>query len=238
MTTNERSSFVMSLPVEEAFADSPNFRRSLYQAESHALTFDASIRKMVQLQTEMASSMNDYSEKMVKFAEELRSFASPQDDILLTAIEHFSHVLKEIERSRSLMNMHIRDVFTTPFSQFQAKELQPIRNLSRGWQNANTTYETSLNKYLAKKPKEPGIDEAADEAAKDRKLLHRTSVEYCLKLQDMDIRRKFELVENVVALIYTLNAFFHTGFALLKDLEPIMRELTDYLYKVGIASPA
>ncbi|TPX31224.1 hypothetical protein SeMB42_g07788 [Synchytrium endobioticum] len=82
MTTNERSSFVMSLPVEEAFADSPNFRRSLYQAESHALTFDASIRKMVQLQTEMASSMNDYSEKMVKFAEELRSFASPQDDIL------------------------------------------------------------------------------------------------------------------------------------------------------------
>ncbi|TPX34182.1 hypothetical protein SmJEL517_g03071 [Synchytrium microbalum] len=223
---------VGSLPIEESFADTPLFRSSLHQAESHALNLDASIKNMIQLQTEMSSAMEVYADKQIQFAEELKSFASPQDDMILTAIDQFSSVLKDIERSRSLMNMHIRDVFTTPFSQFQSKELQPIRNLSRGWADANASYDSSMNKYLSKKPKDPGIDECADEAAKDRKFLHRKGVEYCLKLQDMDKRRKFELVENVVALIYTLNAFFHTGFALLKDLEPTMRELTDYLYKM------
>lgn len=56
--------------------------------------------------------------------------------------------------------------------------------------------------------------------------MHVKTLEYCNKLNQLELKRNFVLIENVVALVYTHFAFFHQGYELLKELEPAVRDMT------------
>ncbi|TPX31389.1 hypothetical protein SmJEL517_g05269 [Synchytrium microbalum] len=62
-----------------------------------------------------------------------------------------------------------------------------------------------------------------------RKDLHRKGVEYCFKLNDVDMRRKFEIVESVTALMFNQTSFFHQGHEHMVEVQPAMRDVTGHI---------
>ncbi|KND00518.1 uncharacterized protein SPPG_04828 [Spizellomyces punctatus DAOM BR117] len=227
---------VRPVPLEEAFGDSPAFHSRLQASETALNDADSSIKKMVAIAEKLSDLTKEYSAKYQQLAEEIQNLAGKDDDPAYEAVGQqltkFAQVIKDIERSRLIAASQYKDVFVDPLNQFIASEVQPTKKAGKDFQHAQDQYQNALSRYMSKKSTDKGIEESARDAADARKAFHTKTIEYATKLNDVDVKRKFEIVENVVALVYTNFSFFHQAYDALKDLEPSMRDLTGILQKM------
>jgi Arf-GAP/coiled-coil/ANK repeat/PH domain-containing protein len=78
------------------------------------------------------------------------------------------------------------------------------------------------------------VQESAEEVAASRREFHDKSIYYSLELNDFQYRKRSDLIENVLAYMYTQFSFFHQAYDVMKDIEPAMRELTTKLGEVRL----
>ncbi|KAI8818158.1 uncharacterized protein EV422DRAFT_192422 [Fimicolochytrium jonesii] len=221
--------------LEEAFGDSPVFRASLQESETSLNFVDGSIRKMATIAEKITDMTKDYSAKYQALAEEIQSLAGFEDDpsyeLIGLQLLKFAQVFKDIERSRMIAASQYKDVFIEPLNNFGTTEIAPAKRAGKDFLQSQDHFLNAMGKYMGKRPQDKGIEESARDAAESRRHFHMKTVEYGIKLNEVNVKRKFELVENVVALVYTNFSFFHQAYDALKDLEPSMRELTGLLQK-------
>ncbi|KAJ3050345.1 Arf-GAP with coiled-coil, ANK repeat and PH domain-containing protein 2 [Rhizophlyctis rosea] len=227
---------VKPIPLEEAFGDSPAFRKKVQAGADAVSDLDSTLKRMVKLQNEMKDLQNEYSVKASQFAEELLSLAKADDDpayeLVALGLAKFSQTLKDLERSRQIMGVQMKDVFFDPVTGFTDREIAPAKKLGKEFQSLNDAYENALSRYSSFRPKDTGIETAAADVAKARMAFHAKTLAYSNKLNEVEVKRKYEVVENVMALIYTNYSFFHQSYDALKDIEPTMRDLTGMLQKM------
>ncbi|KAJ3185348.1 Arf-GAP with coiled-coil, ANK repeat and PH domain-containing protein 2 [Gaertneriomyces sp. JEL0708] len=227
---------VKPIPLEDAFDDSPAFRLRLQASEGSMNDVDQSIKKMAHIAEKLGEVTKEYSTRYSQLAEEIQTLAGADDDPAYETVGQqllkFAQVIKDIERSRAIAASQLKDVFIQPLSVFAAKEIHPAKKAGREFQNAQDQYQAALSKYMSKKPTDKGLEESARDVAEARKSFHLKTLDYGAKLNDLDMKRKFEMVENVVALVYANFSFFHQAYDALKDLEPSMRDLTAMLQKM------
>ncbi|KAJ3007816.1 Arf-GAP with coiled-coil, ANK repeat and PH domain-containing protein 2 [Thoreauomyces humboldtii] len=234
----------ITVPLQDAFGDSPAFRAAVQAQEASLNNVDASIKKMTNIAEKLMDMTKDYSAKYAALAEEFQALGGNEEDpayednryragttLPIDILVTNESVLADIERSRMIAASQLKDVFIDPLNAFVAAEIQPAKKAGKEYQHAQDQYLNSIGKYMSKRPIDKGIEESARDAAEARKIFHIKTVEYGMKLNDVDIRRKYELVENIVALAYTNFSFFHQGYDTLKDIEPSMRDLTAVLQK-------
>jgi len=90
-----------------------------------------------------------------------------------------------------------------------------------------------LEKFLSKKIKDDaGIQECAKDVSSAREDLHSKSLQYCNHLNNIQVKKKFEILENFISLTYSNYAFYHQGYEIFTDCEPTMRELTGKLIEL------
>ncbi|KAJ3092361.1 Arf-GAP with coiled-coil, ANK repeat and PH domain-containing protein 2 [Quaeritorhiza haematococci] len=201
------------IPLEEAFDDTPQFRKKLKETEAVATSLESSIKKLVDYAKDLADITKSFSQKQQDFVDVIEGLSlseetgNNQDESLSSisaGLHKFASTFRDVERNRIMMKM------------------------SKEFKSSSDSYQSCLSRYMARRPKDgdQGLDELAQDVADARKHFHKKSIEYGSKLNELDGKRKFELIENVIALVYTNFAFFHQGYDLFKDLEPLMRELT------------
>ncbi|KAJ3277241.1 Arf-GAP with coiled-coil, ANK repeat and PH domain-containing protein 2, partial [Borealophlyctis nickersoniae] len=227
---------VKPIPLEEAFSNTPAFRKKVTASADAVTELDNRLKRMVNMQITMKDLQKDYTSKAVQFAEEMEGLAKADDDpayeVVSYGLSKFSQTLKDIERSRQIVGVQLKDVFIDPVTAFVDKEINPAKKLGKEFQQCNDAYENAFGRYSSKRPKDVGMEESAKEVADARKAFHAKTLSYCNKLNEVEVKRKFELVENVMALIYTNYSFFHQAYDALKDIEPTMRDLTGMLQKM------
>ncbi|KAI9093787.1 hypothetical protein DFS34DRAFT_630350 [Phlyctochytrium arcticum] len=227
---------VRPVPIEEAFGDSPAFHARLQASENALNNVDSSIKKMVHVAEKIAEMTKDYSGKYQNLAEEIEHLGESDDDPAYEAVGlqlvKIAQVIKDIERSRLIAAVQYKDVLVDPLQAFASKEIHPTKKAGKEFQSAQDGYHNALTRYMSKRPTDKGLEESSRDVAEARKGFHAKTVEYATKLNDTDVKRKFELVENIVALIYTNFSFFHQAYDALKDIEPCMRDLTAMLQKM------
>ncbi|KAI8914754.1 hypothetical protein DFJ77DRAFT_548775 [Powellomyces hirtus] len=226
---------VLTVPLVDAFGDSPVFRASVQASENSLNNVDTSIKKMCNIAERIVDLTKDYSAKYSALAEEIQALGGCEDDpsfeLLGQQLFKFAQVFKDIERSRMIAASQFKDVFIDPLNNFAANEIYPTKKAGKDYQAAQDNYLNAMGKYMAKRPVDKGIEESARDAAEARRHFHMKTVDYGIKLNEVDTKRRFELVENIIALVYTNFSFFHQGYDTLKDIEPSMRDLTAVLQK-------
>lgn len=226
--------FWNSLNLKNCLADNPAYRQDLASTENALYHLESAIKSLNKLCKVTNDSGRVYNERNIQFADELYKFGkgtSDEDPILESTLSKFSQTLKEVERSRSLLLSHMNDVLISPLENFLNTEVSEVKDCKKSFDSASDNLDNVLDRYMGKKPHDPTIPEAAKEVAEARKQFHETSIHYAMKLNDLRGKKKYDILENVIALMYTYYAFYHQGYDLFKDLEPHMRKLTDVLHQ-------
>ncbi|ORE11849.1 ArfGap-domain-containing protein [Rhizopus microsporus var. microsporus] len=219
------------LDIRGCLDDSPTFRKRVQAHEESIQNFEQILKTLIKLTRSQVELSAAYSQQQKELAETFLSFAQAQDDpIVAQALEKFGKSVVEVEKSRSMFNTHVTDMFIMPLDLFVKETITPIKELKKKFEKSSDDVDSALSRYMSKKPKDPTLQESAKELADTRKTFHKVYMEYVSKLNDIEAKKKIDYMENVLAYMYTESAFHHQSYEILKDLEPYMRDLTGLLY--------
>ncbi|KAJ2955167.1 hypothetical protein NQZ79_g8792 [Umbelopsis isabellina] len=219
-----------ALDLKGCVEDSPVFRRRIAAHEESISNFDTSLKSLAKLVRSQVDLSAEYSQRQSQIAVEFATIAQSQDDpIVGHALEKFGKSLTEVEKCRNLMNTHITTMFLEPLDQFIRNELSPVKELKKKFEKSSDEADSSLAKFMSKKPKDLTILEAARDLAENRRRFQTDYMEYVMKLNEVEAKKKFDFVENILGYMYNSSVFHHQGYEILKDLEPYMRDLTGLL---------
>ncbi|KAI9197140.1 uncharacterized protein BJ171DRAFT_240842 [Polychytrium aggregatum] len=222
------------IELEAAFEDTPVFRAAVRDARASVDYTDASLSLLVDLASQLDALSNDYLKKSKEFASLLKriSQAKAMDERQAAIYVKYCDALQEVERNRMILSSNLNAVFLEPIKDFLATEIPPLKKSHKSNTQARDAYSSSAWKFMAKKAQEPGIEELALEMAMNRRLVHETSIDYCSKLNDYNKKMPMIFSESIVGYIYSQLSFSHQSYDTLKELEPSMHEMNDYVGKV------
>ncbi|KAF9586542.1 Arf-GAP with coiled-coil, ANK repeat and PH domain-containing protein 2 [Lunasporangiospora selenospora] len=218
------------LELKACKEDTPNFRKQVNDHEDAVLVLESSVRSLIKLSRASVELAEEYSTKQLQISQELAAVAQSQrghDFVVTQSIDTFSRAIQELERNRSMMNTQVTQMFIEPMETFLNEEVLPVKEARKPFQKASDDADFALHRYMGRRTRDQSIPEASKDVADARKKLHVEYVDYCIKLNELLAKERFEFTENIVTYMYTLNSFFHRGFDVLRHVEPSMSGMTE-----------
>ncbi|RIA84108.1 hypothetical protein C1645_832776 [Glomus cerebriforme] len=210
--------------------DSPNFRKELSQCENSIFGLEITIKNLVKLTRASAELASEYTAKQLQFAEELGNFAKRQPESLIrTVLSKYANSLQEVERSRKILQSHTYSMFIEPLEAFAKNEIIPLKEVKKAAEKASSEADSALAKYMSKRPRDITISEA--KVSETRKEFHNRYLDYVIKINELEAKKKFEFMEYILALMFTESSFYHQSYEILKDMEPHMKDVTKLLHE-------
>ncbi|KAK3814159.1 MAG: hypothetical protein J3Q66DRAFT_33144 [Benniella sp.] len=218
------------LELKACKEDTPDFRKQVNEHEDAVVALETTVRSLLKLSKASVDLAQEYSSKQLQMAEDMLAVAQSQrghDNVVTKALESFSRALQNLERSRSMMNTQITQMFIEPMETFLNQEVVPVREAKKSFQKASDEADNALYRYMSKRARDQSIPEASKDVADARKKMHIEYIDYCIKLNELHAKEKFEFVEHVVTYMYTLSSFHHRAHDVLVNAEPSMAATTE-----------
>ncbi|PKY49153.1 ArfGap-domain-containing protein [Rhizophagus irregularis] len=212
--------------------DSPNFRKELSESENSIFGLETTIKSLVKLTRASVELASEYTAKQLQFAEELGNFAKRQPDSLIkTILSKYANSIQEVERSRKILQSHMYSMFIEPLEAFAKNGIIPLKEMKKVAEKASYDADSALAKYMSKRPRDTGISEASLEVSETRKEFHNRYLDYVIKINELEAKKKFEFMEYILAIMFTESSFYHQSYEILKDMEPHMKDVTRLLHE-------
>lgn len=218
------------LELKACKEDTPNFRKQVNDHEDAVVALETTVKSLLKLSKASVELAADYGSKQLQMADELIAVVQSQrghDFVVTQAIETFARAIQDLERSRSMMNTQITQMFIEPMETFLNQEVVPVKEAKKSFQKASDDADIALYRYMSKRTRDMSIPEASKDVADARKKLQTEYVEYCIKLNELHARERFEFTEHLVTYMYTLSSFHHRGYDVLIHAEPSMAAMTE-----------
>ncbi|KAG0366415.1 hypothetical protein BC939DRAFT_443257 [Gamsiella multidivaricata] len=218
------------LELKACKEDTPDFRKQVNEHEDAVLALETSVRSLLKLSKASVELTEEYTAKQLQMAEEMMALAQSQrghDFIVTQSIETFARAIQDLERNRSMMNTQITQMFIEPMETFLNHEVVPVKEARKSFQRTSDEADQALHRYMSKRARDQTIPEASKDVADARKKMHVEYVDYCIKLNELQAREKFEFTEHIVTYMYTLSSFYHRGYDVLSNAEPYMSTITE-----------
>ncbi|KAF9120031.1 ADP-ribosylation factor GTPase-activating protein agd4 [Mortierella sp. 14UC] len=218
------------LELKACKEDIPTFRKQVNDHEEAVLALETTVRSLLKLSKASVELAEEYSARQIQMAEEMMSVAQSQrgqDFVVTQSMEAFSRAIQDLERNRSMMNTQITQMFIEPMETFLNQEVLPTKEARKSFQKASDDVDVALHRYMTKRTRDQSIPEASKDVADARKRFHTEYVDYCIKLNELQAKEKFEFTEHIVTYMYTLSSFHHRGFDVLSQVEPAMSSITE-----------
>ncbi|KAF9149154.1 Arf-GAP with coiled-coil, ANK repeat and PH domain-containing protein 2 [Linnemannia schmuckeri] len=194
------------LELKACKEDIPTFRKQVNDHEDAVLALESTVRSLLKLSKASVELAEEYSARQIQMAEEMMTVAQSQrghDFVVTQSMEAFSRAIQDLERNRSMMEAR------------------------KSFQKASDDVDVALHRYMTKRTRDQSIPEASKDVADARKKFHVEYVDYCIKLNELQAKEKFEFTEHIVTYMYTLSSFHHRGFDVLSQVEPSMSSITE-----------
>ncbi|CAI2170724.1 1787_t:CDS:10 [Funneliformis geosporum] len=207
--------------------DPPQFRKVLAGCESSVFGLENTIKNLVKLARSSVELASEYTAKQLQFAEELGNFAKQQPESIIKTVLSNS-INDEVFHSK---NSHMYDMFIEPLEAFAKNEIIPLKEVKKNVERSCNEADTALSRYMSKRPKDSMIADASIEVAYTRREFHHRYIDYVVKINELEAKKKFEFMEYILALMFTESSFYHQGYDIMKDLEPHMKD--DYFKRTS-----
>ncbi|KAG0329449.1 centaurin beta [Dissophora globulifera] len=218
------------LELKACKEDTPDFRKQVNDHDEAVLALESTVRALLKLSKASVALAEEYGAKQLQMADEMMTVAQSQrghDFVVTQSIETFSRAIQDLERNRSMMNTQISQMFIEPMETFLNHEVLPVKEAKKSFQKASDEADQALHRYMTKRSRDQTIPEASKDVADARKKLHVEYVDYCIKLNELQAKEKFEFTEHIVTYMYTLSSFYHRGYDVLSSAEPSMSTITE-----------
>uniref|UniRef100_A0A6I8RR76 Rho GTPase-activating protein 26 n=1 Tax=Xenopus tropicalis TaxID=8364 RepID=A0A6I8RR76_XENTR len=224
------------LEFSDCYLDSPQFRERL---KSHEIELDKTnkfIKELIKDGKSLVAAHKNLSCAKRKFAGSLNEFkfrcigdAETDDEICIArSLQEFAAVLGNLEDERIRMIDNSGEVLISPLEKFRKEQVGAAKEVKKKYDKESEKYCAMLEKHmnLSSKKKEVLLHEADVQLDQMRQHFYEVSLEYVLKVHEVQERKMFEFVEPLLAFLQGLFTFYHHGYELAKDFSDFKTQLS------------
>ncbi|XP_062909398.1 rho GTPase-activating protein 26-like isoform X2 [Mobula hypostoma] len=216
-----------ALEFSDCYLDSPHFRDKIKFHEAELEKTNKFIKALIKDGKALIQAMKNLSVAKRKFAESLNEFkfqcigdAETDDEICIAkSLQEFAGVLKNLEDERGRLIENAGDVLISPLERFRKEQIGVAKEAKKKYDKETEKYCNVLEKHLnlSSKKKDSHLQEADSQVDVIRQRFYEVSLEYVLKVHEVQERKMFEFVEPLLAFLQGLFTFYHHGYELAKD---------------------
>lgn len=237
MFTDYKSLFKPNLIIEFG-QDTPSFRRKVETLDQNVEGLRGHLQQLVTIARKYCESGNTFcahgkelSSALMHLQGEKESWFQRLGD-LSPALIRFGETLDEIQNYNEQLLLSLETTFSAPMEEFVRREVKFIRKMKAEVNRASEDYETHLSKFLQLKNSTDGaqVQVRSAEVAKTRRHFELSRFDLVHHLNQLETKKKFQLVERVCSALYAFLGYFHQCHSLVASVEPSMRDLQHALH--------
>ncbi|XP_066515540.1 oligophrenin-1 isoform X2 [Hoplias malabaricus] len=223
------------LEFSDCYSDSPDFRDRLKSYEVELERTSKFLKDVIKDGNNVINAIRGYSLAVQKFSQTLQTFqfdfigdTFTDDEMnIAESFREFAGLLQEVEEDRMMLVQNACDLLIKPLEKFRKDQIGVTKERRKKFEKESEKYYSLLDKHLnlSAKKKETQLQEADDVLERERQMFYESSVEYVYQIQQVEDRKKFDIVEPVLAFLQSILTLNNLTVEMTQDFLPYKQEL-------------
>uniref|UniRef100_A0A8C2ALI7 Arf-GAP with coiled-coil, ANK repeat and PH domain-containing protein n=1 Tax=Cyprinus carpio TaxID=7962 RepID=A0A8C2ALI7_CYPCA len=204
----------ITVDFEECLKDSPRFRATIEEVEGDVCELESKLDKLVKLCIGMIDAGKAYNTANRQFVNGIQELAqqSAKDDVIEILFDQAQRSIK------SQLQSFIRE------------DLRKFKEAKKQFDKVSEEKEAALSKNAqVPRNKQHEVEEATNILIATRKCFRHIVLDYVLQINVLQSKRRSEILKSMLSFMYAHLTFFHQGYDLFSELQPLMKQLTGQL---------
>ncbi|XP_070699801.1 oligophrenin-1 isoform X1 [Pempheris klunzingeri] len=223
------------LEFSDCYLDSPDFRETLKCYELELERSSKFLKELIKDGNSVINAIKGYSLAVQKFSQTLSLFqfdfigdSLTDDEInIAQSFQEFAGLLQEVEHDRMMLVQNASDLLIKPLEKFRKEQIGVTKEKKKKFEKESEKYYSQVDKHLnlSAKKKESQLQEADEILDKERVNFYESSVEYVYQIHQVQDRKKFDVVEPVLAFLHSVLTLNNLTVEMTQDFMPYKQEL-------------
>ncbi|XP_019719861.1 oligophrenin-1 isoform X1 [Hippocampus comes] len=223
------------LEFSDCYSDSPDFRETLKCYELELERTSKFLKELIKDGNNVINAIKGYSLAVQKLSQTLNVFqfdfigdSLTDDEInIAQSFQEFAGLLQEAEHDRMMLVQNASDLLIKPLEKFRKEQIGLTKEKRKKFEKEGERYYSQLDKHLnlSAKKKESQLQEADEILCKERVTFYESSVEYVYQIHQVQDRKKFDVVEPVLAFLHSVLTLNNLTVEMTQDFMPYKQEL-------------
>ncbi|XP_036409645.1 arf-GAP with coiled-coil, ANK repeat and PH domain-containing protein 2 isoform X5 [Megalops cyprinoides] len=213
---------------EECLKDSPRFRAAIEEVEVDVGELEIKLDKLVKLCIGMLDAGKAYNTANKQFVNGIRELAqqSTKDEVIESSLTKFAESLQEMINYHTILFDQAQRSIRSQLQTFVKEDLRKFKDAKKQFDKVSEEKEAALVKNAqAPRNKQHEVEEATNILTATRKCFRHIALDYVLQINVLQSKRRFEILRSMLSFMYAHLTFFHQGYDLFSELQPLMNEL-------------
>lgn len=222
----------ITVDFEECLKDSPRFRATIEEVEGDVCELESKLDKLVKLCIGMIDAGKAYNTANKQFVSGIRELAqqSATDDVIESSLSKFAENLQEMINYHTILFDQAQRSIKSQLQTFIREDLRKFKEAKKQFDKVSEEKEAALSKNAqAPRNKAHEVEEASNILNATRKCFRHIVLDYVLQINVLQSKRRSEILKSMLSFMYAHLTFFHQGYDLFSELQPLMKQLTGQL---------
>uniref|UniRef100_A0A672S4T5 Arf-GAP with coiled-coil, ANK repeat and PH domain-containing protein n=1 Tax=Sinocyclocheilus grahami TaxID=75366 RepID=A0A672S4T5_SINGR len=149
---------------------------------------------------------------------------SAKDVVIESSLSKFAENLQEMISYHTSLSAHLRNGIAV------RRDLRKFKEAKKQFDKVSEEKEAALSKNAqAPRNKQHEVEEATSILIATRKCFRHIVLDYVLQINVLQSKRRSEILKSMLSFMYAHLTFFHQGYDLFSELQPLMKQLTGQL---------
>uniref|UniRef100_H2V5X4 Arf-GAP with coiled-coil, ANK repeat and PH domain-containing protein n=1 Tax=Takifugu rubripes TaxID=31033 RepID=H2V5X4_TAKRU len=206
----------ITVDFEECLKDSPRFRATIEEVEGDVCELESKLDKLVKLCISMIDAGKAYNAANKQFVSGIRELAqqSTTDEVI------------EVNQQDDILFDQAQRSIKTQLQTFVKDDLRKFKEAKKQFDKVSEEKEAALIKNAqAPRNKQHEVEEATSILTATRKCFRHIVLDYVLQINVLQSKRRSEILKSMLSFMYAHLTFFHQGYDLFSELQPLMKLL-------------
>ncbi|KAM6963305.1 arf-GAP with coiled-coil, ANK repeat and PH domain-containing protein 2-like [Aplochiton taeniatus] len=218
----------ITVEFEECLKDSPRFRATIEEVEGDVGELESKLDKLVKLCIGMIDAGKAYNTANKQFVIGVRELAqqSTKDEVIESSLTKFAESLQEMINYHTILFDQAQRSIKTQLQTFVKEDLRKFKESKKQFDKVSEEKEAALTKNAqAPRNKQHEVEEATNILTATRKCFRHIVLDYVLQINVLQSKRRSEILKSMLSFMYAHLTFFHQGYDLFSELQPLMKQL-------------
>ncbi|XP_041745638.2 arf-GAP with coiled-coil, ANK repeat and PH domain-containing protein 2 isoform X3 [Coregonus clupeaformis] len=218
----------ITVEFEECLKDSPRFRATIEEVEGDVGELESKLDKLVKLCIGMIDAGKAYNTANRQFVNGIRELAasSTKDEVIESSLTTFAESLQEMINYHTILFDQAQRSIKTQLLTFVKEDLRKFKEAKKQFDKVSEEKEAALTKNAqAPRNKQHEVEEATNILTATRQCFRHIVLDYVLQINVLQSKRRSEILKSMLSFMYAHLTFFHQGYDLFSELQPLMKQL-------------
>ncbi|XP_042560499.1 arf-GAP with coiled-coil, ANK repeat and PH domain-containing protein 2 isoform X5 [Clupea harengus] len=218
----------VTVDFEDCLKDSPRFRATIEEVETDVGELESKLDKLVKLCIGMIDAGRAYIVANKQFVNGIRDLAlqSTRDVVIESSLTKFAESLQEMNNYHTILFDQAQRSIKSQLQTFVKEDLRKIKETKKQFDKVSEEKEVALVKNgQVPRNKTHEVEEATNILTTTRKCFRHIALDYVLQINVLQSKRRSEILKSMLSFMQAHLSFFHQGYDLFSELQPLMKQL-------------